>query len=170
MILRVSPETKCSPKRNCETKWRKTDLFGRNFGETKFRQQRIGSIVSFAEISAKETSLSTFCFSKISFWRYSSLRGKPYGSLRNLLQPSRDYLSRFGHAAWTCSTDMQIDMHQGQAAWTCTKDMQQGHAARTCSMDKQNGQAAGLCSMDMRHGQAAWRCCLDIQHEHEAKT
>ncbi len=51
-----------------------------------------------------------------------------------------------GHAAWTCSMDIQHNIQQdmkhrhpaGHEAWTSCQDMQHGHRARTCSKDMQH--------------------------------
>jgi hypothetical protein len=76
-----------------------------------------------------------------------------------------------GHAARTSSMDMQHGQQHGHAAWTCSIDMQHGHAARTCGKNMQHGHAAWTCSMDMQQGgHAAWTSSIHMQHGHLAWT
>ncbi len=49
-------------------------------------------------------------------------------------------------------------MRHEHVAWTWGKDMKQGHAAWTCSMDMQHTHEAKTWNMDMRLGHAAWIC------------
>jgi hypothetical protein len=72
-----------------------------------------------------------------------------------------------GHAVWTCSMDMQLDMQHGHAVWTRSTNM---HAARTPPwtyiIGMQHGNAAGPYSMNLQHGHAVWTCNKDKQHGH----
>jgi hypothetical protein len=74
-----------------------------------------------------------------------------------------------GHAAMTCSMDMQYIRH-GHVAWTRSMDMLQGHAAWACGMDMRHGHAAWTCGMDRRQGNAAWTCSMNMQQRHYGKT
>ncbi len=77
--------------------------------------------------------------------------------------------TQLGHAAWTCSVDMQyedMDMKHWHAAWICSKGMQHGHTTWTCKMHMKHVHAARTGSMACR---MAYSMNLDLQNRHEER-
>jgi hypothetical protein len=54
--------------------------------------------------------------------------------------------SLHGHAAWTYSMDVHMDIRYGHTEWTGKRN-----AARACGTDMQRGRAARACIKDMQH-------------------